>query len=350
MDALLQYGVGRLTHRLLRRSSVAVTAAAGRNWVIHPAEQGFRRPALFLEGQLDQVEGVQEETTREIELGRVRGGPVEHAATHVYELNDAEIVAANVFSNGARLKLMAKSPLATALLSQEVSLGTAALDCSWVGCRYFGHWLTDDCTLHLAAREFAPTVSIERPSYPHEPGYSRMLGIDTRRVLRSRVQKLFVLDDKGQNASKRDRYERLRAALRVHGDSQPRQGVYLRRGTSGALRMLSNEDEIIGRLRQRGFTIADPEAMTAEALVRTCVGTPCIVSVEGSALAHGVLTVAAGGTLVALQPPWRFNNVFKDYADCLDLRYGFVVGKREGGSFRVDLGELERTLDLIVRP
>jgi hypothetical protein len=333
----------------LRRSRVAVTAAAGRSWVIHPAERGLRRPALFLDGQLDRIEGVQEETTREDELARVLGGPVEHAATQVHELDDAEIVAANVFSNGARLKLMAKSPAGAALLSQEVALDTAALDCSWVGCRYFGHWLTDDCTLHLAARELAPTVSIERPSYSHEDGYSRMLGIDTRRVLRSHLRKLFVLDDRGQNAGKRDRYERLRGALRVHGQPQPRQGVYLRRGTSGALRMLSNEDEVIERLRLRGFTIADPEAMTAETLVRTCVGTPCIVSVEGSALAHGVLTVASGGALVALQPPWRFNNVFKDYADCLDLRYGFVVGKRERDSFRVDPGELERTLDLVGR-
>jgi hypothetical protein len=51
--------------------------------------------------------------------------------------------------------------------------------------------------------------------------------------------------------------------------------------------------------------------------------------------------------MICLQPPARFNNSYKDQADCLDLVYGFVVGLPDGQDFVVPPDDVERTLDLL---
>lgn len=337
-----------VARRLIRRS-LPLAAAAARTWVVHPGQRALRSRAYFLEGQLDRVEGVQEETTRDVEEGRVLGSPVEHAPTRAHELRDAVLVRGSVYSRGTRLTLFPGSALPSVLRSPREEVEQAALDCTFVGNRYFGHWLTDDCPLNLLAREYAPPLGVARPPYPQEAGYFELWQLSTLKVDSMRVRSLLVFQDFGQNDGKRARYVALRTRLaRCARSLQPR-GVYLRRGTSGVRRVLTNEREIEERLVARGFELLDPAVASPTLVAQACAGAPCIASVEGSALAHGVMNVADGGAIVALQPPWRFNNAFKDYADCLGLRYGFVVGRRTEGGFRIDPDELERTLDLCDR-
>ncbi|WP_299911121.1 hypothetical protein [uncultured Paracoccus sp.] len=52
--------------------------------------------------------------------------------------------------------------------------------------------------------------------------------------------------------------------------------------------------------------------------------------------------------MIAIQPPWRFDNVWKDFTDLLDMRYGFVLGEGDRDSFRVDIADVLRTIDLIL--
>jgi capsular polysaccharide biosynthesis protein len=295
---------------------------------------------------LERVEGVQIGTTREAEFARARGADWVHAGVTVHEFADAAVTGGSVYSGGARLRLYPGSVAGAALRGPVAEVDRAALDCTWVGGRFFGHWLTDDCTTHLLARDHADPIGVERPLYSQEAGYCRMLGLDLRKVASVRVRSLLVFADFGQNSNKRARYKQMRAALIGGRQPSSRAGIYLRRGSSGAMRHLENEVEIEERLARRGFAIVDPSTLGAEELVHACAGAPCVVGVEGSALAHGVMTVREGGALVTLQPPWIFNNIFKDYADCLGLPYGFVVGVRSGTGFRVSADEIERTLDL----
>jgi hypothetical protein len=346
MLAVLRYA----SRRLLRRGGLPVAAAARRSWIVHPAERARRPRALFLDGHLDRVEAFQEETTREAERARVLGGVVEHAAVRVHELPGAILAGGSVYAGGARVPLAPGSLLDAVSHRAPVVLDRAAVDCTWVGNRYFGHWLTDDCTLHLLARDLAPPIGVERAAYLQEEGYLRLLGLRSWKLSGARIGALLVFEDFAQGSHKRARYERLRAALAAHAGPRPAAGVYLRRGASGVHRPLANEVEIEARLARRGFAVVDPEATSAEELVRACAGAASVVAVEGSALAHGVLTVAPGGALVALQPPWRFNNVVKDYADCLGLRYAFTVGMRVEEGFRIDPDDLDRTLDLCAVP
>ncbi|HTO08017.1 MAG TPA: glycosyltransferase family 61 protein [Myxococcota bacterium] len=318
---------------------------ARRSWTLRPAEHDTRGPAVCLPGQLDRIEAVQGDTTLEAERRRVLGGPVEHAATTLFELPDAEITEGSVWVAGARVLMLPGSVPRAVLSSRGERIERAALDCTWVGNRYFGHWLTDDSTLHLLVREHADPIGLMRPPYTHEPGYCHEWNLTPRKLSRARVRSLLVCEDHSQNSLKRDRYGRLRTALVGRGGSG-RKSVYLRRGSSGVLRLLMNEDEVESALIRRGFTVVDPARDGFAELLAACSGADCVVGVEGSAMAHGVMTVRGGGSLVTLQPPWRFNCVFKDYTDCLGLRYAFLVGARSGDGFRIDVGELERTLDL----
>lgn len=342
MQALLEY----LARRALHRPKVDFGAVSRRTFTIHPASRERRGRAIFLDGQLDRVEAVQEQTTREAELARVLGSEVEHAAVTAYELADVTIAGGSAFASGLWHSLRPFSLSRTLRLPAVETVERAALGCTPGGYRYFAHWMLDDCTLQLLAVDYGPPVVIAGPAYSHEPGYRRLWNLECRSLDYARVRTLIVFEDIGQHLHKRKRYEKLRLMLADRVQSPQKRGVYLRRGTSGVRRFLTNEPEVEHRLSRRGFTILDPTTTSVDELIQACVGSPCVVTVEGSALAHGLVTVAEGGALVAIQPPFRFNNLFKDYTDCLGLNYAFVVGQRAADGFRVDLDELERTLDL----
>jgi hypothetical protein len=342
ISATLSYAA----RRVLRLPQIPVARAASRSWVVHPAVREVRPRAFFLDGQLDRVEGVQNETSLDFELARVLGREVEHAATMAFELDDATIFEGSVYAGGTRLRFMEAPFSLRAFGGAEEELDRAALDCTFVGNRYFGHWIADDCPLHLLAREHAEPIGVTRPLFGQEAQFGALWGLHPRKVSSATVRKLLYFLDYSQNRTKRERYERLRAPIQARAGSASRRGVYFRRGSGGALRELTNQTEIEERLTRRGFHVLDPTVETVEKVMDLCAGAPCVVSVEGSQLAHGLLNVAAGGSLLALQPPNRFNNVYKDRADCLGLRYGFVVGRGNEAGFHVDVDEIERTLDL----
>ena len=335
-----------LARRVLRLPRIALPRIARREWVIAPPVRATRPRAVFLDGQLDRVTGVQEETTLEFELARVLGGEVHHAATMAYELQDAILVDGSVYAGGERLRLLDGAFAPSTLRRPGEDIDRAALACTYVGNRYFGHWIADDSSLHLLAREHGEPIGAAREAYGQEAGFRQIWGMHTRMVTSARIRSLMVFQDFAQNDGKRRRYDWLRARVQEGGPEHPVRGVYLRRGSSGVKRVLTNDDEVEARLARRGFRTIDPTALPVEEVVKACAGTSCAVSVEGSQLAHGLMNVAAGGALIALQPPGRFNNVYKDRADCAGLRYGFVVGTPAGDGFRVDADEVERTLDL----
>ena len=332
--------------RLARLPQVPPLLAASRSWQLHPASRESRPRAVFLDGQLDRVKAVQEETSLDVELGRVLGRDVEHQATVAFELEDAICLGGSVYAGGARLRLLPGSFLSVVLKAVDDELDHAALACTFNGNRYFGHWIADDCTLHLLAREFAQTVGVARVPYEQEGQFCALWGLQPRKLSSARIRRLVCFRDIGQNRTKRERYESLRAPLLARAGAGSRRPVYFRRGAGGARRELTNHLEIEERLTRRGFLVLDPTVGRVEETADLCAGAPCVVSVEGSQLAHGLLNVAAGGTLMALQLPTRFNNIYKDRADCVGVRYGFVVGRQDAEGFHIDPDELERTLDL----
>lgn len=315
-----------------------------KQWTLCASESYFSPSALYLDGQLDKVTAVAETTTYEEEMRRIQGGISNHGATTAHLLRDAYVLDGYVYKDAAKYGLVATKE---ELIGPEVAseIPDAALACSFIGNRYFGDWMIGDLPLTLAARELSEPITVKQSLSNHQVEYCNIFDIHAIPVSRVKCGELIIIDDLGQNSFKRKRYEYLRSRLQALEPLEPRAGVMLLRGTSGAKRLLVNEEEIADYLESLGFAILDPLKLSATEIVRRSLGAKIIVGVMGSQLMPAFLSLAEGGSVLCLQPPYQFDNCYKIYADCLNMKYGFVVGEEMPDGFRVDLAELEKTLE-----
>lgn len=338
-----------LFHRLAQIARVELARiedAAARSFVVARGFREKRGRAYFLPNQLERVVASHTETTMAHEIARMSEVEVEHLPTVGYVIRDARLLRGCVYARRARSVLAdTRPPLAGPDVEHEVDTG--ALACSYTGNRYFGHWLKDDSTLNLLAREFAPPVATAKEPWVHQAGWEEVLQIDSRPIASARFRELFVFQDIGQNAHRRHRFEILRQRVARFGPRTAAPGVYIRQGKSAQPRGWVDAERTEERLAQRGFVIVEPETMSVAALHRVLNGAPVIVGLEGSQMSPSILTLAEGGAVVAIQSPFRFNNLYKDYTDALGLRYAFVIGVANGGTFTLDPDDVERTLDLL---
>jgi len=333
-----------LLRRVFRHPST-YAALCERRWTIAPAESRIEPRAVYLGDELERVRGVQEDTNMEAEIRRVEGGPREHAATIGYRLTDVRLTSGHLVK-GAMSHAISQSSGHVAA-AEQVELSTAAVGSTLMGSIYFGHWMRDDATLRLAVQDLAPTIDIEHQPYSHAAGYRELLSLPERVVAKGRFRELILLDDWGQNAYKRRRYQALRSTFRRSIAGAGNERIYLKRGAANGVRgrNLLNAPDVEAALVAQGFSVVDPDTMAADQIARLATDAKIIVGVEGSHLAHAIYPIADGGTLVVLQPPMRFNNVYKDLSDAVGLRYAFTVGDPGDGGFSIDVNRLNRLLD-----
>jgi hypothetical protein len=337
--------------RLLGRKPATFREVAEKEWVIAPASYSTVPPAIFAESDLTRVTGVMSDTTVDYELQRVRGGAREHIATTAFQIANVELRDGYFLKDSWSYRLL-KDPKSSPRSAQDLHLPEASIGCSLFGNVYFAHWITDDLTLNLAGQPLAPPLAVNRRIYGHEPGYRTLFGVETTTADRARIDRFLMLEDFGQNHFKAERYRTLRDRLRLAAiasgatpGASPR--VYLRRGTTGVPRILVNTAEVEACLSTRGYLIVDPEKQSPAEIARLTNGARIALSVEGSHMVHGFVNLAEGGTICQIQPPYRFNNLFKDYTDCLGMRYAFTVGQAVEGGFTLPIPELEHFLDRV---
>jgi hypothetical protein len=303
-----------------------------------PAERKFAQPAIYLPRDIDRITGVMDDTTLDQEMRRIQGGEKLHGATVAYELSDVELSEGFLFKAGWKERLLTTPPRAR---GGKESIAHGTLSGSFYGSLYFGHWMTDDLTLNAAAEIIGEPVIPEREPYHHEDGYKRLFKLEPRKVSHAHFDKLTILEDIGQNSYKRQRYQQLRSRLLGHFDPPAGRRIMFHRGMSGVSRLLQNEAEVEALLEQSGFSILDPTKLSSEELASQTAGAEIVIGVEGSQLAHALYSMAENGIMCALQPPYRFNNIFKELADCLGLQYAVLT---EGG-FRIALDEVKELVD-----
>jgi len=208
--------------------------------------------------------------------------------------------------------------------------------------------LADDVPLAWAARDLGEAVGIRRPMTEHQRGYADVFGVEVRELPDTAyIEELVILDDHGFNDYKRRRWQKMRALLRAYAGKPAHPGVMLVRGNSGENRKLVNEAAIADHLSRQGFEIVNPGVESFDAVVNKVASARIVVGVEGSHLAHGLQGIADGGSMVVLQPPFRFNNIYKERCNILGLKYAFCVGHAIKGGFRVDVSALDRRIDAV---
>lgn len=321
-----------------------VADACCRTWQLAPAQSKPVAPALYDPADLDHVQGTWPGTTIEAELQRLLTPVQHHAATRAFLLKDLDVVDGYIYGRRWKTRLLPVGPPIWAS-APEAHISQGTLACSWIGNVYFGHWVSDDLTLYLAAAELGNPFTLERTPYLHEPQYRELLHIANPALRRAHLDEMIVLEDIGQNDYKRRRYELLRSRLRAHVRKLGSEYVYIRRGTSGEPRDIVNSPEVESFLGSKGFAVIDPEALRPIDIAAQLLDARVVISVEGSQLAHALLSMAQGGIMCCIQPPWRFNNIHRGQAECLSMRYASIVGRPCEGGFRVDIDGLKRLLD-----
>jgi hypothetical protein len=339
----LVYGLTRLFGGLL----LDIEAAAADRWMIAPASKHYVASAKFLPGQLDRVRGA-EFADLETTVSVLRGDyDTIEGETWGFHLKDVDLVDGVLYSQNSLRHLRKRHHRWPAyMVPTETARG--ALYESWLGNRWFGPWLSDDCLTYRLAEKFGIPATTSLPENGHVPAYEALLGMRPVRIGRAHFDELTVFSDMPHNDHKRERCDDLRKRLLSGAQADRHPGVYILRGATGDRRMLSNERSIAEALALgRGFRILDHSKATVEEIIAACAGARVVAGVEGSHLVHGLITMPSDSTLLVIQPPQRLVSVLKLRTDRQGQGFAFVVAEGGRDEFTVSLSEIERTLDLL---
>jgi hypothetical protein len=321
---------------------------AARSWVIEPASVEIAPRATYIEETLSRVTAPAPFSTLKIQYDMIAGGEVTHLPVRGLLFRRAALVGSSLYIRGHRTPLAPAHGFHLGELLTCEHLPKAALGCTYFGNMFFGHFWTDDVTMMQLGQEHAEPFRTSRPLTAHQRDLLELLGLRPRLAGSLSFDELLVFEDAAQTKSKERRYRKIREAFAARfSRPDPPRGVFVLRGSSGTARALSNEAAIAEALSRQGIVSVSPERMSLAELSRAVWGARLVIGVEGSHLLHGIYNAAEGAAFVALQPPWRFGNIIKNYTDRLGMRYGFVVGEPQGEGFTVSLDEVERVIETI---
>lgn len=346
--------------RLIGARRRALYDTAVERWEICPAETVDIAAGIWLPDQIEHIAQTEFGDLADI-IGQMRGDPAELTRpTMGYRLRDVDFVDGVLYARGAELHLRERrhSGLTYTRPAQAIS---GALYESWIGNRWFGNWLLNDGLAYRLAETAGHPVTSAAMRGGHVADYERLLGLTPERIGDVHFDELILFDDLHNNSHRQARAQqqraRIMAGLARNGDTgygdtggavRPLPGVFIYRGRSGDARILENESQIAERLeRDYGFHTIYLDRASADQIARTVAATDLVMGVEGSQLAHGVISMAPGGTLVTLHPADRVTTSMKLLTDCWRQNYAMVVGRGGARGFHVEWDQIRRTLDLV---
>ena len=320
--------------------------------VLCPEETIAIPPAIFLAGQIEKVTKQKRDTwghkTREQAIAEATATTATHAPTIAYHIKDAVLLDGQIYAGRFKYPIADKSLYASGP-GKEQHIKAASLASSYLGTKYFGHWLADDCTRYMLAKQFTRPLCVRMPPYAHKQQYEAFFSQNWAPTDRARIDHLVVFQDFSQNSLKRKRYRILREQIKARFPETARNGyVYLRRGQTGVSRPIQGEQLIIDALTKRGFVVADIATDSLEHIIRTLLKAKIVVSLEGSHIVHSVFAIPNHSGLLVLQPANQFSAVHRDWSECLGIRFGFVVGNAGSAGYSFSLSEILRTVDLLL--
>lgn len=346
----LRYKVFRA---LAGHQPISVFKAANTAWEIAPACERLDPPAIYHPDDLNLIRGYQEHTNADREHAKIQGGKKAHGASVMYRFDNVIVRGGYAYCGKGRLRMSGAGEGAWLSVAPMPTLDQGMLVGHDFAARYFGHWLMDQLPHELIAHDkgFQSIAVPHDGLLYHEPGYRLATGLELDVRPACRIRSMLYVKDCAQNDYKRQRYLQMRARIQDRFSEQEplhSNGVYIMRHTQGARRILENEQEIARRCRQWGLIVLDPSMSSVSEMYAALQGASIVIGVEGSALCHALMCSPIGTTIVAIQPPYRFNNITKDFADCVGMHYGFTVADPAGkGCFKLPVDRLERVLELV---
>jgi Glycosyltransferase 61 len=336
--------------RRMVRGPGSIRSVSFEQEVLCPAEFEELSSAIFLPGQIDKIQATASGTQLSTEIEHLKKRSVSHAPTIAYHIRDATLLNGSLYAGNLRHMVFEKeSKSRSSGHSVHAILAKAALASTFLGAKYFGHWLKDDCLQYMLAEEYSKPLCLKHSYYQHAREYAQYFSQNWTPSESARIDHLIVFQDFGQNSLKRRRYETLRNRIEACMPSGKRTPlVYLRRGQTGAVRLIQNESEIMDVLSQRGFEIVDVSSTSLERLLSALLSAKLVVSIEGSHLAHCWPSVENPTSVLTLQPPDQFICVYRGTINCTLGNFGMVVGDGRRGHYSFSISDILRTIDLML--
>lgn len=333
--------------KLIRRPVPDLLARSDDTWEVAPGGAGYVPAAVFLPGQIERIRDT-EFAPIDAVIQSFRGGfDTYENATVAHRFRNVDLVDGVLYAKGCQRHLRARQARSlTYRIPTEVLSG--AMYESWVGNRWFGNWLSDDCLTYMLADPVGQPVTTTPAPSGHIPRYESLLEMTPVRVGDVHFDELLLFDDRANNPGKAQRAWNMREKLLSGRKIDPLPGVFILRGASGDARVLENEQQIAEKLAQTyRFQVLDPTNATVDQIADVCGQAAIIAGVEGSHLVHGLAMMPPKATLFVIQPPDRTVAALKIVTDRQKQRYAFVVAEGTHLKFRVDWDEIRRTLDLL---
>lgn len=316
------------------------------------AEKQHVKHASFIDSHLSRITGTVPQSTIETELSWLFKQDLVHGPTMLFKLNNITIGKSGIWTDS--------SCFLTRDVNQNHDLKAANLESAILvdsdnSANFFGHWLLDFLPATLTGTEKSPPFAISKPSYIHANGYQELLDINNVTYSnKGFVKELYFLEDFfTQNSYKINRYNELRSRIekKISFNKNNYAGVYIARGNTGKKRRLLYEDELVSHLFKRGFYILYPEKKSAGEIASILFNAPFVISVEGSAISHAILTASKSAGYLILMPPNRCSFFFKGTLDALGNPWGFYVCQttKDLDTFYVDsFSDLDKLIDTIM--
>ncbi len=319
-------------------------------WTISPGGRRFVPPAKFLAGQLERILGTEFGSIEDV-VRDLRGGhesPDED--TLGFRVKDVDFVDGVLYGPGCIRHLRQRSRWRPWYRVPAETLSGALYE-TWIGNRWFGSWLMEDCVSYELARGHGlPVTTAPLSAQVHVSDYEQKLDMNPLRVSAAHFDELIVFRDSAGNQGKRLRAQQMRDRLVSNVSYKSHPGVFILRGQSGDRRVLLNEMALAHQLAvRRGFQVLDPMVSSVDEIIEACAGARVVTGVEGSQLVHGLVCMPPDAALMVIQPPHRVVSVLKLVTDRQGQMFGFVVASGGHDEFTVDPDEVERTLDLLDR-
>lgn len=317
------------------------------SWQVAPGGTRHVPPAIHLPGQLDRIRGT-EFAPPDVVMKALRGGyDSRDLPTTAFRVRNVDLVDGVLYARGRQRHLRARRTRSLVYRIPREAISATMYE-SWLGNRWFGNWLSDDCLTHLLAEPGATTVTTLLKPTGHMPRYESLLGMTPLRKETVHFQELILFDDMPNNAGKSQRAAEMRRRLLVDQRCTPLPGVFILRGKSGDARVMENERQIAERMAQTyGFHLLDPLAASVDEIARLCGEAAVIAGVEGSHLVHGLAVMPPGATLLVFQPPDRTVAALKTLTDRQGQRYALLVGDGSTAGFTINWDDVRCTLDLL---
>lgn len=341
-----------LLHRIFKGHYRDLRSIANKSSILCPEERIEVPPAIYLNGTIEKIKSLSPWRNWPGEKLLINGGHKISSPTIVYHIKDVDLLEAFLYSGFAidnpgfgkqQLLLMDKN---TPQMIDKANLVT-----TWSGSRWFGSLLLDDFPLELIADDPDNNITMISKIYTHELGYRKLLGINhSSLITHARIKDFEIYIDPTHNSHRAARYKSLRTRLKKNFPQEQNASnrkVFIKRGQTGDPRRLLNESEIESFLQKLDFDIIEPEVLSAEEIARRTLNARIVIGIEGSHLSHAQYSIADDATLLVIQPPDRFSMVYKDFTDCLGMKYAFLVADQLNGGFSVSLDELQRILELL---